>query len=436
MLPGSRLILLVAASSPTWFLAALVPGTWKIPLLFLLAVLLLSVWNYLRTPGPRKLAVQRSLPFRFSLDSEQEITLCLTNHSGKRLTVEVRDEVPDCFAILSRFEPLILDPGGRADIGYRVKAVRRGQAHFHRVFIRLQQGLGLMRRQFSLELESRRKVYPSFLGVDQHDLLAMIDRRQEGRKIPRLVKGRGSEFESLRPYLPGEDLRNLDWKISAKRGYLVSRNFQVEKGQQLTILIDAGRFMMETVGGRPRFEHALNAAVMLSYVAQKRGDTVSLACFSNRIESFLPAVKGALVMPRVLEALVDVQPRNVESDYWHVFASVLSRLKKRSLIVLISEVLDRAGSSGLVNNLSRTAGKHLVLCVLLWEQKLYALSDQIPLDLSQSYRKAAASHVILERQLALDDMRAKGIMVLETSPEHFSIQLIRKYLEIRKADLL
>ncbi len=350
--------------------------------------------------------------------------------------MEVRDDLPGSLTLLSRFEPFVLNPGSTVEVRYRVKPVNRGHTHFRTVHCRLRQGLSLVQRQFSVRTESQGKVYPRFLGVDKYDLLALIDQREEGLKAPRMVRGQGSDFESLRPYLPGEDLRHIDWKISAKRGSLISRNLQVEKGQQLTILIDAGRFMLEQIGERSRFEHALNAAVMLSYVAQKRGDSVSLVCFSNRIESFLLPIKGQLIMPRVLETLFDVQPRNVESDYWHVFARVLSRLKKRSLIVLISEVLDRAGSSGLVNNLIRTVRKHLILCVVLVEEKIYAAADQVPSDLHQSYLKAAASHVILERYMALDDMRSKGIMVLETTPEHFSIQLIRRYLEIRKTDLL
>ena len=436
MLPTDRLIILLAAASPFWFLVAVLPGTWVIPAAYLLVLLFLSLWNYKQTPGSKHLAIDRTLPPRFSLDSEQSVVLSITNHSRRRILMEVRDDLPDSLRLLSQFEPFVLNPGGTAEVRYRVKPVKRGHAHFRTVQCRLRQGLRLVRRQFSVKAESQGKVYPNFLGVDNYDLLALIDRREEGFKAQRLVRGQGSDFESLRPYLPGEDLRHVDWKISAKRNYLISRNFQVEKGQQLTILIDAGRFMLEQIGERSRFEHALNAAVMLSYVAQKRGDAVSLACFSSRIESFLPPVKGRLIMPRVLETLFEVQPRNVESDYWHVFAQVLSRLKKRSLIVLICEVLDRAGSSGLVNNLTRTVRKNLILCVVLVEKKIYSAADQIPSNLRQSYLKAAASHVILERNLALDDMRSKGIMVLETTPEHFSIKLIRKYLEIRKADLL
>jgi uncharacterized protein (DUF58 family) len=435
MLPTNRLIVLLAAASPLWFLAAVLPGAWVVPLVYLLVLLLLSFWGYSHIPGPRHFSIKRILPSRFSLGSEQSIVLSITNHSGQKILMEVRDDLPGSLKLLSRFEPFLLNPGSTVEVGCRVKPVKRGYLHLRHVHCRVQQqGFELVRRQFSVEVESQGKVYPRFLGVDKYDLLASIDRREEGLKTSRL--GQGSDFESLRPYLPGEDLRSIDWKISAKRDALISRNLQVEKGRQLTILIDAGRFMLDRIGDRSRFEHALDAAVMLSYVAQKKGDTVSVACFSNRIESFLPPVKGQLIMPRVLETLFDVHPRNIESDYWHVFARVLSRLKKRSLIVLISEVLDRAGSAGLVNNLVHSVRKHLVLCVVLAEEKVYTAADQAPSNLRQSYLKAAAGHVILERYMALDDMRSKGIMVLETSPEHFSIQLVRKYLEIRKTDLL
>jgi uncharacterized protein (DUF58 family) len=436
MLPARRLILTVAASSPLWFIPAVVPQTWPLPLACLLVLVGLSVWDYLHVPDAGMMDARRDLPARLSLGSVYSVGLSVENRSGRRILLEVRDTVPPGLAAGDHPGRQVVDSGETADFSYRVHAAKRGVAEFRKIHCRVLSGLGLVYRQFSLKAPTLCKVYPRFLGVDQYDLLAQIDRREEARRSSRKVRGQGSDFESLRPYSSGDDPRYVDWKVSAKRGSLISRNYQVEKGQQLTILIDGGRFMVEEIGGRPRFEHALNAAVMLSYVAQKRGDSVSMACFSNRIEAFMPPTKGQLIMPRVLEALFDVQPRNVESDYWHVFAQVLARLKRRSLIVLISEVLDRAGSSGLVNNLMRATRKHLILCVVMVESGLYAAADQLPEDLYSAYRKAAASHIALERHLALADMRSRGIMVLETSPEHFSIQLVRRYLEIRRSGLL
>ena len=436
MIPSTRLVLLVAASSPLWFLAAIAPQALPIPVAYVCVLIAFCLAGYLATPGAKRISVRRALPFRFSLDSEQEVRLTLSNHSRRRISVELRDDVPDALVLREAVPPFGMEPGETKEVGYTVRAARRGAVGFRWVSCRIGHGAALIKRQIRVVEQSKGKVYPCFMGVDRFNLLAVMDRREESSRTPRTAKGQGSDFESLRPYVPGDDLRRMEWKVSAKRGTLITRNMQVERGQQLAILIDAGRFMTEPLGTRSRFEHAVGAAVMLASVAQKRGDAVSLACFSNRIESFMPTIRGSAILPRVLDALADVQPRAVESDYWHAFAGIVSRLHKRSLIVLMSEVLDRAGSSGLINNMVRSARKHLILCVVLSNRNLADAAEQIPEDLGQSYRKAAASHVALERVLALHDMRSKGIMVLETDPEHFSLHLVNKYLEIRRANLL
>jgi uncharacterized protein (DUF58 family) len=436
MLPTPRLAMLAAVSAPLWLVAAAFPPAFPLVAACVAALAAAALVSLLRTPGRRSLSIQREMPSRFSLGGTQEVSLALTNNSSRRIRVELRDDIPDSLEALSQVPPMLLEPFANATARYSVRSRQRGALRFRHVSCRVSQGLALTQRQYNLKVESSGKVYPRFLGIDEYTLLAMRDLREESARPLRSPRGQGSELESLRRYAVGDDFRRIDWKISAKRGTLIARNLLVERGQQLTILLDAGRFMCEQLGGRPRFEHAVDAAVMLASVAQKRGDYVSLACFSNRIESYLPSLRGQRVLPAVLEALADVQPRNVESDYWHVFARVLSRLRKRSLVVLMGDVLDRAGSSGMVNNLMRSARKHLVLTVVLVDEAIQAAVDLEATDVHVSYQKAAASHVLLERAMALDDMRARGILVLETSPQRLSIQLIRKYLEIRKSNVL
>ena len=237
---------------------------------------------------------------------------------------------------------------------------------------------GLIQKQLALAVAGTVKVYPNFHGADQYQLLAKIDQREEVVRKPRPVKAAGTDFESLRPYIPGEDPRNIDWKATARRGAPISRNKQVEKGQQLAVLLDAGRLMAEIVGKYSKLEHALNATVMLSYVAQKRGDALSVASFSNKIESFLPTVRGPSLLPRVLESLYAVHVRSVESDYWQAIAQVLTLLNRRSLVILLTDVLDASASAGLINNLSRAAEKHLVLCVVLSEPAVGDMAHSIP----------------------------------------------------------
>lgn len=429
MIPDSRLVLLIAATAPLWLLAIVSPALLPVPVAAVGALAAAAAVSWLLAPGPRSLTIQRSIPPRFSLGDEQEVTLTVSGRRGA--DVEVRDHVPPNLLVTAQPPRVSLAPGAATAISYRVRSLQRGAAPFPAMTVRTRSGMGLVRRQFTVAHRSVGKVYPPFLRAHRYDLLAVADRREEATRIPRTARGHGSDFESLRPYATGDDLRRIDWKTTAKRGFLVSRTFRVDRGQQLTILLDAGRFMAERLGERTRFEHAVSAAVMLASTAQTRGDSVSVACFSNRMESFLPAIKGKALVARVLETLADVQARPVESDYWHVFSQVLARLRKRCLIVLFCEVLDRASSAALLHSLARSAAKHLILAVVLVDELVGAAAEA-----PGFYRAAAASHVVLERILALNEMRSRGILVLETTPERLSLDVINRYLGIRKTSVL
>ena len=431
-LTGIRLILL---GSPLWLLQLALPSGWAIAAAYWVFLLLLAYREHRRLPGAAHLQAVRRLPQRFSLGSLQEIGLIIHNQSRHTLEAVIRDELHDALQLIAPISAGTLPAAGDAVVNYQVRPKERGEHLLGRVLLFLQWQGGLLQRRIALELDDRVKVYPQFSEVGKYELLAKIDERDEIVRRPRRVRGAGTDFESLRQYVPGDDVRKIDWKATARRGGLVSRVFQVEKGQQLAILIDCGRLMAGTIGEYSRLEHAFNAAVMLSYVAQKRGDSLAAATFSNRIESFLPPTRGSAIMPSVLENLYKVKLREVESDYWQVTAEMMSMLKKRSLVFMLTDVLDSISSRGLINNLCRASAKHLVLCVVLSEPQVEETADMTVQDTDQAYAKAAACHLRLERHLALERLRSRGILVLETAPEHLSIQLVRRYLEIRQADL-
>jgi uncharacterized protein (DUF58 family) len=429
------LIRLLLFGALFWLLAIFIPGGGLAGLLYLALVAALC-WRDIQTlPRTSQLSADRVLPPRFSLDVEHPIQLTLRNASGWPVRTAVRDELSASFELLGEISPVEVPPGGAAQLIYHARPTKRGAYTFGDVVLRPSGQLGLIQKQVSLALPTVVKVYPKFHGADHYQLLARIDQRDEIVRKPRQIKARGTDFESLRPYIPGEDLRNIDWKATARRGALISRNQQVEKGQQVAVLLDAGRLMAGTIGKYSKLEHALNAIVMLSYVSQKRGDAIAVASFSNRIESFLPPVRGPSLVSRVLESLYAVQARPVESDYWQVVAEVMTMLRRRSLLVLLTDVLDSSASAGLVNNLSRAAARHLVLCVVLTEPKIREIAALAPASVEQTYQKAAACDLIRRRQLALEQMRSRGILILETDPEHLSVHLLQRYLEIRQADL-
>jgi uncharacterized protein (DUF58 family) len=429
------LIRLLALGAPLWLLAIIVPAGWLAGVLYCLLLAALT-WRDLATiPRRSQLSARRQLPSRFALDVEHSIRLILHNRSALRMQASLRDELPDTFESVTDLPPVAIPPRGEAQLDFAVRPLKRGAHAFGNLVLRLQGERGLIQKQISLMVANTAKVYPNFRGADQYQLLAKIDQRDEIVRKPAQIRAAGTDFESLRPYISGEDPRNIDWKATARRGALVSRNKQVEKGQQLAVLLDAGRLMAETIGKYSKLEHALNATVMLSYVAQKRGDALAVASFSNRIESFLPSVRGPSLLAQVLESLYTVQVRSVESDYWQAIAQIMTMLRRRSLLILLTDVLDASASAGLINNLSRAAEKHLVLCVILSEPQLGELAHSIPVTVEESYRKAAACDQLRRRRLALENMRSRGILVLETSPAHLSIHLVKRYLEIRQANL-
>jgi uncharacterized protein (DUF58 family) len=434
MVPTVRLVRWIALGSPLWLLALVTPAGWLVGMAYMLVLASICVMDYRAVPGPAGFQIQRAIG-RLSLGAVSEVRIQLTNSSGRDLQVSMRDELPPALHRITPLETVRLPERGECDWAYEVRADRRGKYHVESLVMRAGRNGALVERQLRLRAPADFRVYPRFATADEYRLLARIHHQDEAMRRPRRVHGQGTDFESLLTYLPGEDLRTVDWKASAKRGFLVSRNLQTERGQQISVMIDGGRRMAEQIGEYSRFEYALNAAVMLSHVAQRRGDTVAVSTFSDRVESFMPPTRGTAVMRTVLESLSTVEVRQVETDYWQVVGQVMDRLKRRSLLVMMTDVLDTASSSGLMANLVRAASRHLVLCVVLTEPRIADIAGSEPVTLQDAYVKAAASHTKLQRHLALETMRSRGIMVLETSPSQLTIQLIRRYLEVRKANL-
>lgn len=435
LIPSLRAIRLIAFGAPLWLLAFVFPGGWLAGAVYLILLIALCARDALSIARPAELPARRELPSRFALGVEHTVKLILCNQSARPVFAAIVDEIPASFEAFGELPPVQIPPQGEAQLSYTVRPLQRGAHAFGAVVLRVRGQAGLMERQVALPVADTTKVYPNFRGADQYQLLAKIDQREEVARRPRPFRAAGTDFESLRPYIDGEDPRSIDWKATARRGALISRNRQVEKGQQLAVLLDSGRLMAESIGGKPRLEHALNATVMLSYVAQKRGDALALAAFSNQLEAFLPPLRGPALLGRVLESLYAVQARPVESDYWQVIAQLMAMLRRRSLVILLSDVLDASASAGLIHNLARAAERHVVLCVVLIEPAIAALARSTPATIEDVYRKAAACDFLRRRSLALENMRSRGILVLETDPAHLSVHLVKRYLEIRQADL-
>jgi uncharacterized protein (DUF58 family) len=296
--------------------------------------------------------------------------------------------------------------------------------------------MGLLWRQFKISLPAEIKVFPNLVNLRKYELLIRrASSSQQG--VARLRRiGQGSEFESLRHYVAGDEPSKIEWKASAKRGGLIVKNFQPERQQSVLVAIDVGRATAGQFGSLTRVDYLVNAALMLAYAALRQNDWFSMVAFSDRIESYLPPVNGVKNIDVVAQSLFALEPRLVESDYGRACRFMGLKNRKRSLVCMMTDVVDREASGVIVAYMTRFAKYHLPLAVTLSNPEVQALAHE-PLGQCQDiYCKAAALDVLAARQEALVEMRHRGISVLDVAPEQLTPELINRYTLIKSRSQL
>ncbi|HYR11908.1 MAG TPA: DUF58 domain-containing protein, partial [Longimicrobium sp.] len=247
-------------------------------------------------------------------------------------------------------------------------------------------------------------------------------------------RGEGGSFESLREYVRGDDPRTVDWKASARRGNLIVRQFELERRQNVMIAIDAGRLMTQKVGERERLDYALTAALLLADVARVHDDAVGLLVFSDKVEAFIPPARNSV--SRLAEALGEVHARMVEPNYPAAFTYLSKQVRKRSLLVLFTDLIDPLASAAVVSQLSRAADRHLPLAVAIRNPDLEAAASLTATDEASVYRRAAAEELLQARAAALAAMQRAGVLVADTRPGDAVPAVVNRYLDVKRRGML
>jgi len=315
-------------------------------------------------------------------------------------------------------------------------ARRRGSFTLAAVYLRVRSGLGLWQRFLTIPCHSQLFVYPDMQQLSEYAILARTNRLSlMGVRRTRRV-GLDHDFERLRDYSLDDNYRHIDWRATARRSKLTVKDFQASQSQRIVFLMDCGRMMTNEAAGISLLDHSLNAMLMLSYVALHQGDAVGLICFSDEIHTFVPPRGGMNQMNRLLHASFDRFPRLVESRYDDAFLYLTSRCKKRSLVVLVTNVIDQVNANRIERWLSTLAGRHLPLGVLLRDHQLFDVANLPQPTGPDLYRAAAAAEILTWRHQVLTDLQHQGVLSLDVFPEEMTAPLVNRYLEIKARHLL
>lgn len=415
---------IVLAWIPGW-IAYVVGAAWAA---LWLALVVIDVRS---SVGPSDLRVTRVAPPKLSIGVANRVTLELVNMSGAAARLTGRETPPSAFAGTRTFGPLDLGPRSRHEIEFAFTPAERGAYRFGDPAFRTIGPRGLAGRVFDVPLGLDVRVYPDIQAVHGYSLLARRGMLHEiGVRAARFT-GVGREFESLRDYEAGDDYRDIDWKATARRGAPVVRRFEAERSQTVILAIDAGRLMTARVGGLAKLDRAINAALLLAWLASSAGDNVGLLVFARDIERFLPPRKGHRQFLAILEALYSVEERVEEPDYTRAMRYLATRVSKRSLVVLFTELVGTEPSRRLLAVLGQLTSRHLPLVITQRNAQIEELAVGEPADESGVFRASVAQDILHDKASAMRLLQARGSLVLDVIPERLSVAAVNRYLEIK-----
>ena len=401
------------------------------------AILLVALIDLLTLVGARRLKAARSCNTVGSLGEAEEVELTVENVGRASRKMRLRDDVPPVFSVDPAEFFVTIPAASLATLSYKVVPRRRGTYAFERVDMLVSSRFGFWQRSVAIPCRTVLRVYPDIRQIARYSLLAKRDKLSiMGLRRTRKL-GSDNEFERLRDYIEGDEPRHIDWRATARRSKLTVRAHQVNQSQRLIFLVDCGRMMAGDTGdGLSPLDHAFNAMLLLAHVALIRGDQVGLLAFADGVKAFVPPGGGAKRINALVHAVHNIFPEIVEPRYDKAFYELEKRCRKRSLVILMTNVFDDVNAQILADQLGNLVGKHLPLGVFLRDPDIFSLADNAPDSGLGLYKGAAAASLLTWRERALANLRLKGVLTLDTFPSELTAPLVNQYLQIKARHLL
>jgi len=429
---ATRLYLIACLCIVLFVVAFFVPGMFvfveTLTLVFAALIVIDYLFLFVLSKAP---TAKRITADRFSNGDENKVEMQVKNNMQFTVDMEIIDELPVQFQkrdwkILQRF-------GAREQksILYKLRPFSRGEYGFGRIIIYVKSLLGFLKRRHNIEAAEVVPVYPSFLQMRKYELISQTTIQTEhGNKRMRKI-GHSMEFEQIKEYVRGDDVRSVNWKATARKGALMMNNYTDEKSQQVYCIIDKGRLMKMPFGGLTLLDYAINSTLVLANVCLQKQDRVGLVTFSNKMGSLLAADRKPIQRENILQLLYNQETAFLESDYEMLYMQIRNRIKHRSLLVLYTNFESLSGLNRQLNYLRAIAKHHLLMVVFFENTELHTLSHLDAKNLDEVYIKTIAEKFEFEKRLIVKELKKHGILSILTPPEKLTINAVNKYLELK-----
>ena len=434
MIPTTRLIALAAALAALGVLAAVWPALVMICAAAGVLLAIAAGADALVARAAQPVSAERVTPASAALGAWHRIRVKVHNHSGSPADLVFHDHHPARCEVRDLPQRVRIAPRAWAELGYELKPLVRGDLDFGEIEMRAHSPLGLWERRIASGAQASMRVYPNFAEISKYALLATDDRLSQIGVLQRPRRGEGLEFHQLREYREGDMQRQIDWKATSRTGKLISREYQDERDQQIMFLIDCGRRLAAHDDALSHFDHVLNAVLLLAYVSVRQGDAAGFLTMSGHTRFMAPRKSGATVTA-MLNQLYDLQPTLSTSDYYAAAVELMTRLRKRTLVVIVSNLRDEDEDT-LAPALALLNRRHLVLFASLREAILSrALKTRVD-SFDRALTYAATADYLRNRELAFRRLARGGTQCLDVEPQELPIALVNRYLDIKRARLL
>lgn len=434
---SSRFYLALGALIVSFAVSFFVPKLYFPSLLMLGVVLVLCISDLvllfsLKFPVKAKRMISDVL----SLGDENKVEIELRNLSGRSLHISIIDELPEQLQIRDFKMGVKLGAYKTTLLKYQIRPVNRGEYEFGQLIILINGIMGLVQRRMRLDVQQKVKVYPSIISMKQFELytISSIARFHGIKKMRRL--GMSYEFEQIKSYVQGDDIRHINWKATGKRQSMMVNQFEEEKSQPVYNIIDKSRIMMMPFKGMSLMDYAINSTLTLTNVALKKHDYAGLITFSDKLGSVIRADRRHGQLQSVLEALYAQKERSLEANYELLYYGIRNMIKTRSLLFLYTNFESMYGLKRVLPILRRINQSHLLIVVFFENSELVDMSKETAKDLRGVYTNIIAEQTIIDKQQIAQELNKLGIQSLLTKPEDLTLNTINKYLEMKARGMI